>query len=290
MDIGKKSEIQYYTQSTIAKRPYSAAIFLPPWERHKLSYFKLMYIEEGEVQIEFYGRNGGKSKFVNAKVGDAFIVSPSDTHRYIIKRNIKYCHKDIYVSPELMKECCDLLSEDLFDFIVSQNYATIFSLSHSTIVSFSEILTYLNSKQRSKERDSLHKSVVFAFLGQYLAVKNQKYIYPAWLKKLLSDIEQEKYFSLSIEELVKRTGCSHGYICRQFKKIMEVPLKKYVTRMRLSQSVVLLATTDFSLEEIAYKLNYTALSNYINSFKAEYGISPGKYRKEHLSKNELGDL
>ena len=39
--------------------------------------------------------------------------------------------------------------------------------------------------------------------------------------------------------------------------------------------------------QISMRLNFCAQSAYINAFKKYYGMSPNKYREEHLGKNDV---
>ena len=93
-------------------------------------------------------------------------------------------------------------------------------------------------------------------------------------------MEKLDFLLLSVDEIAKSTNYTHEYVSRKFKYYMGKSLKQYVNQARLAQAALLLATSDFSVEDISYKVGFPSCNNFINAFKKEYGISPGKYRKD----------
>ena len=51
----------------------------------------------------------------------------------------------------------------------------------------------------------------------------------------------------------------------------------------MAYSTTLLLNTNLSVSDIAQTLGYSNQSNYINSFKKEYGMSPLNWRKTNLN-------
>ena len=133
-------------------------------------FFKITYIEEGEAKIDFFSRNGGALKKVAVKAKDAFIITPNDIHSYKLNPKMKYCHRDLYISEELMRKCCDMVSEDLYEDIMNSEYPEIFRLSTSAISSISEMMTPIIFEPISKVNAAIHKSIVVYILGQYIAL------------------------------------------------------------------------------------------------------------------------
>ena len=283
---GKPYVIECFDESTIADNPYAAVWFIPPILPHKATFFKITCIEEGEAIIDFFSRKSGEVRKVAVKAKDSFIITPKDIHNYHINRENKYSHKDIYVTEELMRECCNLVSDDLYDEIISGEYPTIFRLSTSTLSSIAEMVMPIMFEPVSKVNSALHKSVVVYILGQYVAIKECFNNYPKWIRKLLGNLDKESFLTLSIEEIVKTTGFSHSYVSSRFKQYMGISLKKYVNKSKLSIAAAMLASFDCTIEDIVERLDFNTSSNFINLFKAEYGITPGKYRKSRYVEPE----
>lgn len=278
--------IERFDESIIKGNPYAAIWFVPPRTPHRSTFFKITYIEEGEAKIDFFSRNGGALKKVVAKAKDAFIITPNDIHSYKLNPKMKYCHRDLYISEELMRKCCDMVSEDLYEDIMNSEYPEIFRLSTSAISSISEMMTPIIFEPISKVNAAIHKSIVVYILGQYIALKECFNNYPKWIKKLLRNLDKESFLTLPIEEIVKATGFSHSYVSSRFKRYMGMSLKKYVNKSKLIIAAAILSTTDYTIEDIVERLDFNTPSNFINLFKAEFGETPGKYRKARQSQAE----
>lgn len=286
--IGSKSYmVECFDESIIVNNPYAAVWFIPPRLPHQSTFFKITYIEEGGATIDFFSRNSSGVRKVTVKAKDTFIITPKDIHNYHINSESKYSHKDIYVTEELMRECCSLVSDDLYDSITSGEYPTIFRLSTSTLSSISEMMMPIMFEPVSKVNAAIHKSIIIYILGQYVAIKECFNNYPKWIRKLLGNLDKESFLTLPIEEMVKGTGFSHSYVSSRFKHYMGMPLKKYVNKSKLSIAAAMLASSDCTIEDIVERLDFNTPSNFINLFKAEYGITPGKYRKSHQNSSEI---
>ena len=285
--IGKTTYlVEKFDESIIENNPYAAVWFVPPRTPHKSTFFKIAYIEEGEATIDFFSRSGGEIKKVAAKAKDAFIITPNDIHCYRLNPKTKYCHRDIYISKELMKQCCDVVSEELYDDITGAEYPEIFRLSTSALSSISEMMTPIMFEPISKVNSSIHKSIIIYILGQYIALKECFNQYPKWIKKLLRNLDKESFLTLPIEDIVKETGFSHSYVSSRFKQYMGMSLKKYVNKSKLFIAAAMLSSTDYTIEDIVERLDFNTPSNFINLFKAEFGETPGRYRKAKQSQAE----
>ena len=284
--IGNKSYvIECFEESEIANNPYAAVWFVPPNIPHKSTFFKITYIVEGEVEIDFFSRKGGAIKKVAVTSKDVFIITPKDIHNYHVNPKLKYSQKDIYVSEEVMRRCCDLLSDELYDNITQNEYPEVFRLSTSTLASISDMMRPIVFEPISKVNSTIHQSIITYTLGQYIVIKEHFSTYPKWINKLLRNLDKESFLTLPIEEMVKDTGFSHTYVSLQFKRYKGMSLKKYVNKSKLSIAATMLVSSDYTIEDIVERLDFNTASNFINLFKAEFGITPGRYRKLHQSQD-----
>ena len=273
--------VKIHFDKMIEDRPYGANIILPPDYPHKSTFFKISYFCSGECDVELYSRNGGSIKRYNLKKGDAFLVTPKDIHNFLLKDSREYLHKDIYIFPDVMKEICDFISPTLYDEIINCEYPLFFKLSPNALFAANELHSNLLYKLINAETDKIYKILLCFLLGQYIESQNVKNLYPSWLKKLLENINREEFLIKPTEDIIKTVNYSHGYVCRQFKKYLKMPLKTYILKVKLAYSCNILTSTNKTLEDITEKLNFSTVSNYILLFKKEYGMTPGKYRKEY---------
>lgn len=274
--------MKIFTPKVIENCPYTAIITYPPIEPHRNTFFKIMYVESGSAILTLFSKKGKKKKrILTIKMGDMLIISPEDVSLYsdIAEGVNGYRHRDIYVSPERMKECCDFLGEELYDEIVNEPFGLCYRITSNQQLALSEMLVGLGNKKETVALDAQHKSSIIFCLDLYLQHREKISAYPLWLHGLLRDMEKLDVLLLSVDAIAKSTNYTHEYVSRKFKQYMGKSLKQYVNQARLAQAALLLATSDFSVEDISYKSGFPSCNNFINAFKKEYGISPGKYRK-----------
>ena len=274
--------MRIFTPKVIENCPYTAIITYPPIEPHRNTFFKIMYVESGSAVLTLFSKKGKKKKIQTIKAGDMLIISPEDVSLYseIAEGPNGYRHRDIYLSNERMKECCDFLDEGLYDEIVNAPFGQCYRITSNQQLALSEILAGLGNKKESTALDAQHKSSIIFCLDLYLQCKERLSVYPLWLNELLRNLEKLDFLLLSVDAIAKSTNYTHEYVSRKFKYYIGKSLKQYVNQARLAQAALLLATSDFSVEDISYKVGFPSCNNFINAFKKEYGISPGKYRKD----------
>ena len=273
--------MKIFTPKVIENCPYTAIITYPPIEQHKNTFFKIMYVESGSAILTLFSKKGKKKKILTIKMGDMLIISPEDVSLYsdITEGVNGYRHRDIYVSIERMKECCDFLDTELYDEIVNEPFGLDYRITSNQQLALSEMLVGLGNKKEMAALDAQHKSSIVFCLDLYLQHRDKISAYPLWLHGLLRNMEKLDFLLLSVDAIAKSTNYTHEYVSRKFKYYIGKSLKQYVNQARLAQAALLLATSDFSVEDIAYKSGFPSCNNFINAFKKEYGSSPGKYRK-----------
>ncbi len=264
--------------------PYSAIVFSPPDEFHQSVFFKITYIENGGAEITFASRKSGSDVTKKYTVGDVFIVSPDDRHKYNIDKDEQYRHRDIYVSREIMKECCDIISSGLYRKITEGEYPCFFKISINEIIALGEKLSVFINRKQNKDLDSIHRGIVVSLLTTYCIFKSEKKLYPDWLQDLLRNLDKQEFVRLDFEEIIKSTAFSHSYVSKVFKKYLGISLKQYLINKKLDLSMAMLVNSDKSIESIAVSLGLEYSSSFVKMFKKRYGITPGKCRKELKNK------
>lgn len=274
--------MKIFTPKVIENCPYTAIITYPPTEPHKNTFFKIMYVESGSAVLTLLSKKGKKKKkSLTIKMGDMLIIAPEDVSLYsdITEGTNGYRHRDIYISLERMKECCDFLGEELYNEIINEPFGLCYRITSNQQLALSEMLVGLGNKSKTAALDAQHKSTIVFCLDLYLQHREKITAYPLWLHGLLRNMEKLDFLLLSVDAIAKSTNYTHEYVSRKFKYYIGKSLKQYVNQARLAQAALLLATSDFSVEDISYKSGFPSCNNFINAFKKEYGISPGKYRK-----------
>ena len=86
---------------------------------------------------------------------------------------------------------------------------------------------------------------------------------------------------IRVGEIVGSVNLSPGHAMKLFRQIMGRSIKEYLTHMRLSHARMLLYETDAKIVSIAYDSGFRSLSSFYEAFVSIYGVSPGRYRKDH---------
>ena len=278
--------MEIYTKETIKKCPYTSHILVPPSLPHQTTFFVISLIEKGEATIEFFEKNGKSTKTVDVKENTCFICRPFAPILYKSWSKSFSC-RDIYLEERTMIECCNFLQKGLYDELLDLDFQPVFKLSAPTLIYFAESTSALTGEKTSPDRDAILKSLVCSILTQYNISKASENVYPVWINGFLRTLDDEELLNVSIEKLVKTTNYSHGYVNREFKKYIGCSIKQFIIRKKIDKATILLATTDYSIEEISNMLHFSNVSNLINLFKQRYGVTPAKYRKLHCSAIQL---
>lgn len=98
-------------------------------------------------------------------------------------------------------------------------------------------------------------------------------------------IEEHMEEELKIVTLAKVAGFSEYHFSRIFVGVLGENIAQYVKRIRMEKSLFYLAhRNELSVIQISFKVGYQDSNVFTRAFKAYFGISPTKYRKEY-SKN-----
>ncbi len=94
---------------------------------------------------------------------------------------------------------------------------------------------------------------------------------------------RENYASaITLQDIAKAGNLGKTACCNYFKKYMNTSPIEYLLSYRLSQSAILLRSSDLSITEIAYEVGFHNSSYYTKVFREYYGKPPKELRKEFL--------
>ena len=89
---------------------------------------------------------------------------------------------------------------------------------------------------------------------------------------------------LSLDTVCSKLGVSNSYFSSIFKKVVGISFITYLTDYRMQQAVHLMLETNEKNYEIAEHVGYEDANYFGYVFKRKYGMSPSKYRTEHMGK------
>lgn len=86
---------------------------------------------------------------------------------------------------------------------------------------------------------------------------------------------------LTLKTLAEQCFYNPSYFSRLFKKTYNMTLTEFIVEQRLKKSCGLLLNTDLSVEAIMASCGFTDKTGFYNRFKANYGCTPGEYKKKN---------
>jgi AraC-like DNA-binding protein len=95
---------------------------------------------------------------------------------------------------------------------------------------------------------------------------------------VVRQMENESEQPLSIADLAGRARLSRYHFLRSFRQATGITPHQWLLRTRLRRAAERLAGTRDPITEIALNVGFEDLSNFIHSFRAEFGVSPRRYR------------
>lgn len=84
---------------------------------------------------------------------------------------------------------------------------------------------------------------------------------------------------MTLGKLASQMYLSAGYLSRFLQKNLGVNFTEFYRRVRMEHALRLLGETDFSVTRIAYDCGFRSPSVLIDTFRQQYGKTPGQYQK-----------
>lgn len=262
---------------TISKNPYTRLVVSKKCLPHRHTFFEFSICISGQVKNCINGVDYEITK------GTVVLLRPQDEHCFISTDG--HISRDVYVSTELLKSVCDCIDPDLFQKIQDEPMAMFFKISDYDLQMLENKLNVFNgvrdlSLQQSRAAHINAVTELFTLWQQSL--RPQKKL-PNWIISLTKQLNNAGFKKKSLDEIIQATHYSHGYVCREFKKYMGVTLQEYISSVKFSYAIALLQAQENTIEQIAFKLNYSSASIFIAAFKRKYGLSPAQWRKAQQS-------
>lgn len=100
----------------------------------------------------------------------------------------------------------------------------------------------------------------------------------AAMAPVLRQLESRAVEPLTLDGMARIAGLSRYHFLRTFKAVTGVTPHQWLLRARLRDAAHRLVTSRDPITEIALDVGFEDLSNFIRSFRTEFGLSPGRYR------------
>jgi AraC-like DNA-binding protein len=262
-------------------------------------YFAVAHLYKDEKAMEmhihdcyevYFSISGGKQFLIDNQVydiapGDLFLINQYDSH-YLTQID-KELHERIVImiDPEYMKS---ISSEETNLDACFQNRSETFS--HKISLNQEQqgrFLYFINKIVTSNGfgHDLLERATFTELFVMINKIVNDREnntetekpsTYNEQVDSILSYLNNNIQYPVSIGDLSKHFYISESYICRIFKSATGTTINKYMTARRISIAKSLLAE-GVGVSEVCERCGFSDYSNFLKAFTKSVGISPKKY-------------
>lgn len=154
--------------------------------------------------------------------------------------------------------------------------------SSSIIGLYEDIANYAQEERSGYQQ--IISSIVLYILGSVYYKNKNLILNDSFAINKIDDarniMKQEIESNISPEEIAERLGVSYSWFRKMFKQYVDVSPAQYQLNLKFLRSKELLDTSELSITEIAYMLNFENASQFSTFFRKKEGIPPLQYRKE----------
>jgi len=238
-----------------------------------IKYWEFTIVTEGEI-INY--RNGKKEVIPKNTL---FISTTEDSHYFKSDKGKNLTIVNIIGRSEKVEELFEKLYPGVFNELLHGN--KIYALPKEILDIINGNLKKVNSLPESKwvtANNILRSTIISIISFIYLENLNISGSSEEWEKKLNRLKGNDDFISYKVNDLCQSLGYSRTQLNRLFETAYKMSPHDYLVNYKMDYAASLLAYTNETVSDIANRLGYSNLSQFINNFKNYYNETPKRYR------------
>jgi AraC family cel operon transcriptional repressor len=247
-----------------------------PQERYPLHY-------HGFAELFMVEAGSGFQKLNNQSLtlspGNLFFIRPKDKHSIIAGDKGLILMNCAFPLDRAVEQEKKYFSTTKGYFSCTDDMPCIYKLEGELFTRAKKIFNYLGERDQSDLLLDLLLLNMYELLSHNF-IESIGDNMPSWLLKACKEIKKQEYLEKGISQFFELAGKSPEHVSREMKRYTGKTPGSYVTELRLERACKYLCTTDKSILELAFLCGYENLSWFHRSFRKQYGITPGEYRKK----------
>ncbi len=279
--------------------PYSHPEYFLFIEEDRLSQYPgYMALSHWHSEVEFvvvlfgeldYNVNG---KVIRLQEGDGLFVNSRQLHYGFSKARRECRFLCILLHPRLL--CSTLSMEQEYVAPILSNPALFCQPLHTSVDWERKILQALLRMHDCLDQPAFPLQI----LGLFCEIWQELYIHAPGeqtflgkpsgqlnaVRDMVTYIQDHYAEKITLEEIAASANVCKSKCCSLFNKYLGQSPVRYLISYRLEKSVERMASTDLSISEIGYEVGFLGPSYFSETFRKQYGCSPGKYREKHFGK------
>ena len=237
-----------------------------------LDEYQMLYLVEGEGVF-----TSEHIKEQKIKSGDIFLLFPGEWHSYHPAENSKWKSYWIGYKGKNM--------DDRVKYGFMSPEKPIYHVGYSTEI----IQLYDSAMKAAKEEAAYSQQRLAGIVNNLIGVmysKERNIILNRdrnkvdIINKARLIIREKLESRITIQEIAEQMGMGYSNFRKLFKEFTGVSPALYQQELRLQKAKELLSTTNTSIKEIAYQLNFDSPDYFSSKFKMKVGCKPSEYREK----------
>lgn len=274
--------INLLDEDIISPNPFTRLnIYCPDQPAHRHTFFEFVLVLNGNCR---HSLNGSAMELL--KQGTLLLIRPNEYHK--IGFSGKDCiYRDYFCTVNEMKKICSAIGEGFYEELMNRKepFKTTLTVNgFNSLTDKSAIFNNVNytNKEPLRNLSQLHKTIIAELLGKFIEEKiTGNTSVPDWLNDLYLHLTYFDYINLSVEEIVAKTGYTHGYVSQMFRKYFNTSIISYHNKNKVIYSCKLLG--NMKIIDIASMLGWENPKNYAIEFRKVFNCSPTRYIKQMKS-------
>ena len=130
-----------------------------------------------------------------------------------------------------------------------------------------------------EETEKIHEKIIFDYTNRMAKIDKTLGLSKKVIKAMdyIYDNIQSK---IRISDIAKKIDINPNYLCELFKKETGISINNFVKKKKIQAAEKLLIYEDFSVAELADIFGFASSSHFIETFKAETGLTPKAYKEK----------
>lgn len=237
-----------------------------------LNEYQLLYLTEGEGTFE-----STNQKPTRIKEGDLFLLFPGEWHSYHPLETKGW--KSYWIG---------FKGRNVDDRVRAGFLSPTKPIYH---VGFSSEIVHLYDEAFAKAKEEAAYAqqtlagIVNHLVGLMYSLErnitlNKQHDYVDVMNKARLRIRESLESNLTIQQIAMDLGIGYSNFRKLFKEYTGIAPAMYQQELRLQRAKELLSTTNLSIKEIAYRLNFDSPDYFSSKFKIKTGRKPSEFREE----------
>lgn len=244
---------------------------------HRHDFMEIFLITAGEIEHWLGHRS------IRLKATTAVLIRPEDAHAVHIPKHRSASYINMAFGPDTYHEMGRFLGmTDRLNGLLRSNGPPTVEVDRSEACAMAakmeacaEAALMDRVRARAQFRSLLARVLADWFGG---ILPEYPFAPPDWLTHLCQYMEQEEHWREGRPLLMRKACRTPEHVARSFRQWTGQTPTAFVNNLRLRHAAILLASTDETVDWVAYESGFANLSHFHHLFKKQFDMTPRSYR------------